>query len=104
MEFYQHCLKIIIVKTKCYSKIKSVFTIHNLKYQGVFPKEVLGELLNLDDGYFTDDALKFYDAVSFMKGGIVFSDAVTTVSETYAEEIQTPFYGEGLDGLLRCKS
>ena len=83
-----------------YSKIKSVFTIHNLKYQGVFPKEILSELLNLNDGYFSDDALKFYDAVSFMKGGIVFSDAVTTVSDTYAKEIQTPFYGEGLDGLL----
>jgi len=86
-----------------YSNIKSVFTIHNLKYQGVFPKEVLGDLLNLNEGYFTDDALKFYDAISFMKGGIVFSDAVTTVSETYAEEIQTPFYGEGLDGLLRLE-
>ncbi|GCD09775.1 glycogen synthase GlgA [Clostridium tagluense] len=87
-----------------YSEIKSVFTIHNLKYQGVFPKEILDELLNLDEGYFSDDALKFYDAISFMKGGIVFADAVTTVSETYAGEIQTPFYGEGLDGLLRSKS
>ncbi|MCB2296731.1 glycogen synthase GlgA [Clostridium tagluense] len=87
-----------------YSEIKSVFTIHNLKYQGVFPKEILDELLNLDEGYFSDDALKFYDAISFMKGGIVFADAITTVSETYAGEIQTPFYGEGLDGLLRSKS
>lgn len=87
-----------------YSKIKSVFTIHNLKYQGVFPKEILSELLNLNDGYNSDDALKFYDAVSFMKGGIVFADAVTTVSETYAKEIQTPFYGEGLDGLLRSQA
>lgn len=87
-----------------YSEIKSVFTIHNLKYQGVFSREILGELLNLNEGYYSDDALKFYDAVSFMKGGIVFSDAVTTVSETYAKEIQTPFYGEGLDGLLRAES
>jgi len=87
-----------------YNKIKSIFTIHNLKYQGVFPKEVLGELLNLDEGYFSDEALKFHDAISFMKGGIVFSDAVTTVSETYAQEIQTSFYGEGLDGLLRLKA
>ncbi|MGH4140672.1 glycogen synthase GlgA [Clostridium sp.] len=87
-----------------YSKIKSIFTIHNLKYQGVFPKEILAELLNLNDGYDSDDALKFYDAISFMKGGIVFADAVTTVSETYAKEIQTPFYGEGLDGLLRSQS
>ncbi|MBU3143514.1 glycogen synthase GlgA [Clostridium sp. CF012] len=87
-----------------YSEIKSVFTIHNLKYQGVFPKEILSDLLNLNEGYFRDDALKFYDAVSFMKGGIAFSDVVTTVSETYAEEIQTSFYGEGLEGLLRSKS
>ena len=87
-----------------YNKIKSIFTIHNLQYQGVFDKEVLGDLLNLDDKYFNEDALKFYDAVSFMKGGIVFSDAVTTVSKTYAKEIQTPFYGEKLDGLLSARS
>lgn len=87
-----------------YSKIKSVFTIHNLKYQGVFNKEILGDLIDLDWKYFNDEALKFYDNVSFMKGGIVFSDAVTTVSNTYAKEIQTPFYGESLDGLLSSKS
>src|SRR5665647_1157943 len=87
-----------------YNKIKSVFTIHNLQYQGVFSKEVLGDLLNLDWKYFNDDELKFYEAVSFMKGGIVFSDAVTTVSNTYAKEIQTPFYGEKLDGLLSAKA
>jgi len=83
-----------------YNKIKSIFTIHNLKYQGVFPKEILGELLNLDETYFNEEALKFYNSISFMKGGIVFSDAVTTVSNTYAHEIQTSFYGEGLCGLL----
>jgi starch synthase len=87
-----------------YSKIKSIFTIHNLKYQGVFSKEILGELLNLNEKYFKDETLKFYNDVSFMKGGIVFADAVTTVSNTYAKEIQTPIYGESLDGLLRSKS
>ncbi|MCB2290695.1 glycogen synthase GlgA [Clostridium sp. CS001] len=87
-----------------YSNIKSIFTIHNLKYQGVFSKEILGELLNLNEKYFNDEELKFYNDVSFMKGGIVFADAVTTVSNSYAKEIQTPFYGEGLDGLLRLKS
>ncbi len=80
---------------------KSIFTIHNLKFQGIFPASVLGELLNLDGGYFSEDKMKFFDAVSYMKAGIVFSDAVTTVSKTYAGEIQTEFYGEGLDGLLR---
>ncbi len=91
-------------KDERYNKIKSVFTIHNLKYQGVFNKEILGDLIDLDWKYFNDEALKFYDNVSFMKGGIVFSDAVTTVSSTYAREIQTPFYGESLDGLLSSKA
>jgi starch synthase len=87
-----------------YSNIKSIFTIHNLKYQGVFSKEILGELLNLNEKYFKDETLKFYNDVSFMKGGIVFADAVTTVSNTYAKEIQTSFYGEALEGLLCSKS
>ena len=87
-----------------YSKIKSVFTIHNLQYQGIFPNEILGDIVDLDRQYFNDDALKFYDSVSFMKGGIVYSDAVTTVSKTYAKEIRTPFYGERLDGLLSSKA
>jgi len=86
-----------------FNKMKSIFTIHNLKHQGIFPKEMLNELLNLDETYFNEDALKFYDSISFMKGGIIFSDAITTVSNTYAREIQTPFYGEGLDGLLSSK-
>lgn len=80
--------------------IKSVLTIHNLKYQGVFGKEVLNELLNLSDEYYSEDKMKYYNAVSFMKGGINYADMVTTVSPTYAEEIKTNFYGEGLDGLL----
>ncbi len=80
---------------------KSIFTIHNLKFQGVFPASVLTELLNLDGGYFDEDKMKYYDAVSYMKAGIVFSDWVTTVSRTYAGEIQSEFYGEGLDGLLQ---
>jgi starch synthase len=87
-----------------YNKIKTLFTIHDLKNQGIFPKEILGDLLNLNEKYFNEDELKFHDSISFMKGGIVFSDIVTTVSSTYAKEIQTPFYGEGLGGLLSSKS
>lgn len=83
-----------------YKGMKIIYTIHNLKYQGVFPKETLYDLLNLPEYYFDEEALKFYDGVSFMKGGINFSDRITTVSKTYAEEIKTPFYGEGLHGLL----
>ncbi len=83
-----------------YSQIKTVFAIHNMRYQGRFGREVLAGLLNLNEGYFSDDALKYYECINFMKGGIIFSDAVVTVSETYAEEIRTPEYGEGLHGLL----
>ncbi|RKD31968.1 glycogen synthase GlgA [Thermohalobacter berrensis] len=84
-----------------YSDIKTVFTIHNLKYQGIFPQEVLTGLLNLGMEYFNPEALEFYGNINFMKGGINYSDAVTTVSKTYAKEIQTPEYGQQLDGLLR---
>lgn len=82
----------------------SVFTIHNLKYQGVFSPAVLEELLGLNMGYFTEDKIKFKDGISFMKAGIVYADRITTVSQTYAKEIQQPYYGEELDGLLRKMS
>lgn len=87
-----------------YKNIRTIFTIHNLQYQGVFSKEILGELLSLGDEYFTEDKLKYYDGVSFMKGGLNFADKITTVSNTYAEEIKTAFYGEGLHGLLCARS
>lgn len=84
-----------------YQSMKTVFTIHNLLYQGVFPYEVHGDLLALDSGYFTPDGVEYYGNVNFMKAGIVYSDHVTTVSPTYAQEIKTEHYGYGLDGLLR---
>ncbi|KEI00465.1 glycogen synthase GlgA [Clostridium botulinum] len=84
--------------------IKTVYTIHNLKYQGVFAKEMLRELLNFGNEYFSEEKFKYYDAISFMKAGIVYADAVTTVSSTYAEEIKTEYYGEGLHGLLQSRS
>ncbi|MCR3757741.1 glycogen synthase GlgA [Clostridium felsineum] len=87
-----------------YNHIKTIFTIHNLKYQGVFGKSVLGELLCLNEGYYNENALKFYDGVSFMKGGILFSDKLSTVSRSYAEEIKDPYYGEHLDDILRQRS
>lgn len=83
-----------------YSDLRTMFTIHNLKYQGVFPKTILGEVLDLGWEYFTPDRVEFYDQVSFMKGGLAFSDLITTVSRSYAEEIQTPFFGEHLDSFL----
>jgi len=83
-----------------YSNMKSLFTIHNLHYQGVFGRDVLWHV-GLNDGYFLSGDLEFYNNVSFLKAGIVHADAVSTVSETYAKEIQTPSYGYGMDGLLR---
>ena len=87
-----------------YEKIKTVFTIHNLKYQGVFPKDVMEDVLGLDWQYFNNGDLEYYDAVNFMKGAIVYADNITTVSRTYAQEIQYEFFGEGLDGLLRRRA
>ncbi|UNL84596.1 glycogen synthase GlgA [Priestia koreensis] len=87
-----------------YSSIQTVFTIHNLQFQGIFPKGILYELLNLDDYYFTTSQLEFYGNVSFMKAALVSADKITTVSPTYKDEIQMPYYGEQLDGLLRRRN
>jgi len=86
-----------------YARIRSVFSIHNLKYQGLFAWREIAGRLGLDDRYFTYEYLEFYGCISCMKGGLVFADRLCTVSPTYAEEIKTPFYGENLDGLLRAR-
>ena len=84
--------------------IKSVITIHNLKFQGKWDVKTVQSITGLPDYYFTPDKLESYKDANLLKGGIVYADAVTTVSDTYAEEIKTPFYGEGLDPLLRARS
>ena len=84
-----------------YTGIKTLFTIHNLKYQGVFPKDVMVDVLGLDWRYFNNGDFEFFDAVNFMKAGIIYADYVSTVSKTYAEEIQYEYYGEHLEGLLQ---
>ena len=81
---------------------KSIFTIHNLQYQGNFDPSTLG-YMELDGSYNSADRLEFNGRISFMKAGIFYSDYVTTVSRTYAHEIQTPQYGYGFDGILRCR-
>lgn len=83
-----------------WANVARVFTIHNLAYQGLFPYETL-RYAGLPDHLFTYDRLEFYGQMSFLKGGLVFSDMVSTVSPTYAQEIQTPEYGCGLEGLLQ---
>jgi starch synthase len=80
--------------------VPAVQTIHNAGYQGWFPPQTIEDLL-LPWDTFTSDKLEHYDKVDFLKGGIVYADAITTVSRKYAEEIQTPEFGNGLDGPLR---
>jgi len=87
-----------------YKNIRTVYTIHNLRYQGIFPKEILGDILGIGWEYFTSDGLEFQDCVNYMKAGIVFSDVITTVSRTYAEEIKTDFFGEQLNGIINNRS
>jgi starch synthase len=80
---------------------KCVLTIHNLGYQGNYPAGVMTDL-GINPGVFHPEGLEFYGRLSFLKAGIVWSDAITTVSPTYAQEIQTPEYGFGFDGLIRA--
>lgn len=80
----------------------TLFTIHNLGYQGHFPPTLL-KLFGLPAELNRIDGLEFYGAISLLKGGVVFSDVVTTVSDTYCREIQTPDYGHGFDGILRAQ-
>ncbi len=83
--------------------IKTIMTIHNLKFQGKWDVKTVKEISGLPDYYFTPDKLEHYKNANMLKGGLVYADAITTVSETYAKEIMTPFYGESLDGLLRAR-
>ncbi|MCP3027269.1 glycogen synthase GlgA [Halobacillus sp. A5] len=87
-----------------FQDMKTVFTIHNLKYQGIYPDSVLYDLLGFDGNMMTTGGLEFFGNINFMKGALNFADHITTVSKTYAKEIQTPYYGENLDGVLRERS
>lgn len=84
-----------------YQEMKTVFTIHNLQFQGIFPFDIVNDLLTLDLDHFKE--LEFHGYVNFMKGAITASDFITTVSPTYKDEIQTAYYGERLDGLLQSR-
>lgn len=87
-----------------YRSTKTIMTIHNLKFQGVWDIETFQFNTGLPDYMFTPDKLEFKKDANMLKGGLVYADYITTVSETYAEEIKYPFYGENLDGLLRARS
>jgi starch synthase len=79
---------------------KTVLTIHNLGFQGIFP-QINWHLLNLDASYFTPSYLEFFGSINFLKGALIFTDKITTVSPSYAQEIMTAEQGFGLDGVLR---
>jgi starch synthase len=85
------------------SRPATVMTVHNLAYQGQFPREMLSAL-GLPPESFTIDGVEYYGAIGFLKAGLLFADRITTVSPTYAIEIQTPEEGMGLDGLLRGRA
>jgi starch synthase len=85
-----------------YSSIKTVFTIHNLGYQGRFWRGAVNDL-GLPQRLFRPDLIEYYGALNLLKAGLVYSHYLTTVSQTYAKEIQTPEFGFGLDGLLRAR-
>jgi starch synthase len=85
------------------AKIPSILTIHNLAYQGLFPKETLRRI-GVPESSFHIDGVEFYDKLSFLKGGLIYASHLTTVSATYAREITTPELGCGMEGLLRQRS
>ena len=90
-ELYQH--------RPAYKKLRTLFTIHNIAYQGVFPKADY-HLTGLDYRLFNQHQLEYYNQLNFLKAGVVFSDWVSTVSPTYAREIRTTYFGCGLEGVL----
>ena len=87
-----------------YWNMKCVYSIHNIAFQGVFDPQILPGLFGFDMELYNNTALKFDEGVSFMKGGLYYSDVITTVSNSYANEIQTPEYGQRLDEVLRNRS
>ncbi len=96
-------LKIQYAHLPFFTNVKTVFTIHNLQYQGVFGIREVQDVLGLGDGLWTGDKLECFGCANFLKAGLVYSDVITTVSPSYSEEIQTAYYGERLDGLLRAR-
>lgn len=96
-------LKIQYAHLPFYSQIRTMFTIHNLQYQGIFGIKEVQDVLGLGDGLWSSDKLECFGCANFMKAGLVYSDIITTVSPSYAEEITTAYYGERLDGLIRAR-
>ncbi len=96
-------LKIQYQHLPFYANMRTMFTIHNLQYQGIFGIKEVQDVLGLGDDLFTADKLECFGCANFMKAGLVYSDIITTVSPSYAEEITTAYYGERMDGLIRSR-
>src|SRR6202142_3124405 len=96
-------LRTVYGEDPAFRDVGTVFTIHNMGYQGLFPPETL-PLLTLPWDLFTISRMEFFGSVNFLKGALVFSDFITTVSKKYSQEIQTTEFGFGLEGVLRTRS
>ena len=90
-------------KSDFYKNVKTVFTIHNLKFQGIYSKEIVEDVLGISNSYFENGIIESFGNCNLLKGGLTYADKITTVSSSYAEEIKTAFYGEGLDYLIRYR-
>ncbi|MDP8299107.1 MAG: glycogen synthase GlgA [Candidatus Tantalella remota] len=95
-------LKYKLTDSSIFRHVKTLFTIHNMAYQGVFKKKMMKKA-GIPEKFFNMNDLEFYGKLNFMKAGILYSDAINTVSYRYAEEIMTSQYGAGLDGLVRSR-
>lgn len=84
-----------------YKGIKVIYTIHNLKYQGIYPPSIMRDIIGLPQELFDNGSLECDGCVNYMKSGMVYADHITTVSPSYAQEITYPYFGEGLDGYIR---
>jgi len=96
-------LRTVYANDPALRNVSTVFTIHNMGYQGLFPPGVL-PLLELPEELFTMEKMEFFGKLNFLKGALIFSDYITTVSKKYSQEIQTEEYGFGLDGVLRQRA
>ena len=96
-------LKIQYSHLPFYGNIRTLFTIHNLQYQGIFGIREVQDVLGLDSSLWSADKLECYGCANFMKAALVYTDAISTVSRSYAQEITTAYYGERLDGLIRAR-
>ncbi len=86
-----------------FNDIKTLFTIHNIQYQGVFPQEKF-YTLGLGNQFWSHQSVEYYNTVNLLKSGLIYSDAISTVSPTYAREIMYPEFGYGLDGVLKTRA